>query len=375
MPFPTERVARARRPGTLRRARCRSRRSPQDPDSGDAGQLPTLQRLLGRRRRHRRSRLRELRHPGGLRAARQARASTSKARSSSPATAAAGAASSRRWRGSTARSAASSTPIPRDDGYFQGDVYPDGRVPARAGRAARQRDGHADLSRRSADAGLGVRAAAARSSIAREAKTLLKIPVLPISYGDALPLLRSLQGPRRARSLARRAADHVSRRPRRGEGAPEAGVRLAGAAALQRHRADPGRAVSRRVDHPRQSSRCVGQRRVRSDQRQRRADGDGARPRGAAQERLEAEADDHDRVVGRRRVGPARIDRVGREAPGRSSRPRRSRTSTATAPAKAGCGMDGSHSLQAFVNEVARDVPDPRGSGKSVLEAQARRGS
>ena len=36
-------------------------------------------------------------------------------------------------------------------------------------------------------------------------------------------------------------------------------------------------------------------------------------------------------------------------------------------------GMDGSHSLQAFVNEVARDVPDPRGSGKSVLEAKRER--
>ena len=36
-------------------------------------------------------------------------------------------------------------------------------------------------------------------------------------------------------------------------------------------------------------------------------------------------------------------------------------------------GMDGSHSLQAFVNEVARDVADPRGSGKSVLEAKRAR--
>ena len=36
----------------------------------------------------------------------------------------------------------------------------------------------------------------------------------------------------------------------------------------------------------------------------------------AAEDRLEAEAHDHHRVVGRRRVGAARIDRVGREAPG-----------------------------------------------------------
>jgi len=32
--------------------------------------------------------------------------------------------------------------------------------------------------------------------------------------------------------------------------------------------------------------------------------------------------------------------------------------------------MQGSHSLQAFFNDVARDVPDPRGSGKSSLEAK-----
>ena len=35
--------------------------------------------------------------------------------------------------------------------------------------------------------------------------------------------------------------------------------------------------------------------------------------------------------------------------------------------------MGGSHSLQAFINEVARDVPDPRGGGGSVLEAKRAR--
>jgi N-acetylated-alpha-linked acidic dipeptidase len=35
--------------------------------------------------------------------------------------------------------------------------------------------------------------------------------------------------------------------------------------------------------------------------------------------------------------------------------------------------MSGSHSLEAFINEVARDVPDPRGSGKSVFEAKRAR--
>jgi N-acetylated-alpha-linked acidic dipeptidase len=35
--------------------------------------------------------------------------------------------------------------------------------------------------------------------------------------------------------------------------------------------------------------------------------------------------------------------------------------------------MSGSHSLEAFINDVARDVPDPRGTGKSVAEAKRAR--
>ena len=35
--------------------------------------------------------------------------------------------------------------------------------------------------------------------------------------------------------------------------------------------------------------------------------------------------------------------------------------------------MGRSHSLEAFINEVARDVPDPRGTGKSVAEAKRAR--
>ena len=134
-----------------------------------------------------------------------------------------------------------------------------------------------------------------------------------------------------------------------------------------------GSRVSRRVDHPRQPSRRVGQRRVRSDQRQRRADGDGARPRRAAEDRLAAEAHHRPRVVGRRGVGTARIDRVGREA-------RRTELATkavayinSDSTGKGWLSMCGSHSLQAFVNDVARDVPDPRGTGKSVLEAKRER--
>ncbi|MDQ3280848.1 MAG: M28 family peptidase [Acidobacteriota bacterium] len=83
---------------------------------------------------------------------------------------------------------------PRDDGYFQGDVYPQGGY--RPSLAA-QRGSVADMPVHPGDPltpGVGATADAKR--LARsEAKTITKIPVLPISYGDALPLLRNLGGP------------------------------------------------------------------------------------------------------------------------------------------------------------------------------------
>ena len=46
---------------------------------------------------------------------------------------------------------------PRDDGFFQGDVYPGGPYRPEYGAQRGSRDGHADSSRRSADAGVGQR--------------------------------------------------------------------------------------------------------------------------------------------------------------------------------------------------------------------------
>ena len=93
---------------------------------------------------------------------------------------------------------------PHEDGYFQGDVFPKGPASARR-RAARQRHGHADLSRRSADAGRRRDRRMRSGCRSSEVKTLTKIPVLPISYADAQPLLRRLAA-RSLRSVARRAA-------------------------------------------------------------------------------------------------------------------------------------------------------------------------
>jgi N-acetylated-alpha-linked acidic dipeptidase len=82
---------------------------------------------------------------------------------------------------------------PKDDGYYQGDVYPKG--PYRNENGA-QRGSVMDMPIHPGDPltpGWGATKNARRLS-RDEAKTLMKIPVLPISYGDALPLLKSLGG-------------------------------------------------------------------------------------------------------------------------------------------------------------------------------------
>ena len=83
---------------------------------------------------------------------------------------------------------------PRDDGYFQGDVYPQGAWRSEWGA---QRGSVADMPVFPGDPltpGVGSVKGAKRLDL-KDAPTLTKIPVMPISYGDALPLLRALGGP------------------------------------------------------------------------------------------------------------------------------------------------------------------------------------
>ena len=82
---------------------------------------------------------------------------------------------------------------PKDDGYFQGDVYPKGAYRNENGV---QRGSVADMPLFPGDPltpGVGATKDAKRLAI-KDAPTLTKIPVLPISYSDALPLLRALDG-------------------------------------------------------------------------------------------------------------------------------------------------------------------------------------
>lgn len=107
----------------------------------------------------------------------------------------------RSWRGIKPKLAAERGAIgcviysdPRDDGYFVDDVYPGG--PMRPWQGV-QRGSVMDMPTYPGDPltpGWGG-VAGGRKLARADVRTLVTIPVLPISYGDALPLLRRLDGP------------------------------------------------------------------------------------------------------------------------------------------------------------------------------------
>lgn len=83
---------------------------------------------------------------------------------------------------------------PRDDGYWQGDVYPQGAWRMEYGA---QRGSVADMPRYPGDPltpFVGATENADRLSV-EDSPTVMDIPVLPISYADARPLLEALEGP------------------------------------------------------------------------------------------------------------------------------------------------------------------------------------
>ena len=104
------------------------------------------------------------------------------------------------WRGIKPKVAAEKGAIgclifndPLDDGFYQGASYPDG---AFKHKHAVQRGSVLDLPKRPGDPltpGYGAVEGAKRLS-REEADTIMKIPVLPISYADAKPLMAALGG-------------------------------------------------------------------------------------------------------------------------------------------------------------------------------------
>jgi N-acetylated-alpha-linked acidic dipeptidase len=108
----------------------------------------------------------------------------------------------RSWRGIKPKVAAEHGAVgcliysdPRDDGYFEGDVFPKGPMRPKDGV---QRGSVMDFPSSSPGdpltPGVGATKEARRLTV-KEAPSLTRIPVLPISYGDAQPLLAALGGP------------------------------------------------------------------------------------------------------------------------------------------------------------------------------------
>ena len=82
---------------------------------------------------------------------------------------------------------------PHEDGYFAGDVFPKGAMRNRDGV---QRGSVMDMPVYPGDPltpGVGATRQARRLEV-KDARTITRIPVLPISYGDAQPLLEALAG-------------------------------------------------------------------------------------------------------------------------------------------------------------------------------------
>ena len=201
---------------------------------------------------------------------------------------------------------------PRDDGYGQGDVYPKGGW--RSEHSA-QRGSVADMPVYPGDPltpGVAATKDAKRPEFTK-AQTLTKIPVLPISYGDALPLLKALGGP--VAPAAWRGGLPITYHlgPGRGARAPEARVRLEARPGLRRHR------------HARPASEFPDQWVVRGNHHDGWVAGasdptsgmvavlEEARAISAAgARRLAAAAHARLRGVGRRGARPARIHRMGR---------------------------------------------------------------
>lgn len=281
----------------------------------------------------------------------------------------------RSWRGIKPKVAAEHGAIgcliysdPRDDGFFPGDVYPLG--PYRPEQGV-QRGSVMDMPVHPGDPltpGWGSERGG-RKLDRTESATLMKIPVLPISYGDALPLLRSLGGPvapetwRGALPITYHIGAGPARvrlqlafdwqvRPLYNVIARIEGAELPDQWILHGNHHD---AWVNGANDPTsgnvalmETARSLGEL-LKTGWRPKRTiviaswDGEEWGLLGSTEW-----AEKHKEVLDQSGVVYINSDSTGR----------------------GWLTMAGSHSLQAFINEVARDVPDPRKGGGSVLDAR-----
>ena len=260
---------------------------------------------------------------------------------------------------------------PRDDGYFQGDAYTEGAWRPEQGV---QRGSVMDMPIHPGDPltpGWGS-APGGRRLERSEAQTLLKIPVLPISSADALPLLRNLKGPVAPEAWrgALPVTYHVGAGPAKvhlklafdWQVRPLYNViaRIPGAEypdewviegnhhdAWVNGASDPTSGNAALME----TARGLGEL-LATGWRPKRTiilaswDGEEWGLLGSTEW-----AETHGDELSKKAVAYINTDSTG----------------------KGWLGASGSHSLQAFINEVARDVDDPRGTGKSVLDAKRAR--
>ena len=128
---------------------------------------------------------------------------------------------------------------PRDDGYSKGDIYPKGgwRPPAGV-----QRGSVLDMAVYPGDPltpGVGATKDAKRLAVS-QARTILKIPVMPISYAGCAAAARGARRPARPGGVARLAAHHLPHGARPGARAPRDSFRLESQAAVRRDREGQG---------------------------------------------------------------------------------------------------------------------------------------
>ena len=157
---------------------------------------------------------------------------------------------------------------PHEDGYFQGDVYPRGGY---RNENSAQRGSVADMPFYAGDPltpGVGATPKAKRLAL-KDAKTITKIPVLPIAYADAQPLLEALGGQMAPNAWRGSLPIPYHLGPGPARSASRARVQLESSLGVRRHRQAQGQRASQRVDRARQPSRRVGERGDRSGERAR----------------------------------------------------------------------------------------------------------
>ena len=198
-PTPKERILEMIAPRAFT-ATLKSRRSPAtSPPTQSDEQLADLQRVLDRRRRHGAAGVRELRPPGGLRGAGAAR-HLGQGRDRHRAY-------GESWRGHQAevRGRARRGRLPdlfRSERRWVSAMRRCFRTGPMRNKDGVQRGSVMDMPMYPGDPLTpGIAAVPARRACRwhQDAPTITKIPVLPISYGDAQPLLEAITGPRRRR--------------------------------------------------------------------------------------------------------------------------------------------------------------------------------